>query len=76
MPQSVPQQIIVTTPEALRAIVGRAVAEAVEDVTSRLADDAREIRRGLLKQKGLLSATEAGELLGVSAYTIRQWVRE
>ena len=61
---------------AVRRLVQEAVAEAVAAVTERHAAEARELRRSLFVQKGLLSAAEAGQVLGgVSAETVMEYVR-
>lgn len=59
--------------EAVRA----AVAEAVTAITEAYAEEVRELRRGLFALKGLLTAAEAGEVLGgVTAETVMEYVKE
>lgn len=56
--------------------VRAAVAEAVAAVTEAHVDEVRELRRGLFATKGLLTAAEAGEVLGgVTSDTVMEYVR-
>lgn len=58
-------------------LIREAVAEAVAALTERQAADTKELRRSLFVQKGLLSAAEAGKVLGgVSAETVMEYVRQ
>ena len=63
--------------EQVGAAVRAAVAEAVAAVTEKHAEEVRELRRGLFVTKGLLTAAEAGEVLGgVTAETVMEYVKE
>jgi hypothetical protein len=56
-------RLVVLEEHEVRRLVQEAVAEAVAAVTELHAAEARELRRSLFVQKGLLSASEAGRVL-------------
>lgn len=75
-PGSSNSRLVVLEAHEVRRLVQDAVAEAVAAVTERQAADARELKRSLFVQKGLLTAAEAGKVLGgVSAETVMEYVR-
>lgn len=64
-------------PSEIARLTREAVAEAVGALVERHVEEVRELRRGLFVMKGLLSATEAGEVLGsVSSETVMEYVKE
>lgn len=69
-------RLVVLEEHEVRRLVQEAVAEAVAAVTELHASEAKELRRSLYVQKGLLTAAEAGKVLGgVSAETVMEYVR-
>ncbi|MEO1479602.1 MAG: helix-turn-helix domain-containing protein [Bacteroidota bacterium] len=69
-------RLIVLEDHEIRRLVQEAVAEAVAAVTELHAAEAKELRRSLYVQKGLLTAAEAGRVLGgVGADTVMEYVR-
>lgn len=69
--------IVVADRDALQGCVQSAVAEAVSVVVEAHAEEVRELRRSLFAAKGLLTAHEAGEVLGgVSAETVMSYVKD
>lgn len=70
-------KLFVADGDALRRALQPLVAEAVADALDTHVREVRELRRGLFVLKGLLTAHEAGVVLGgVSAATVMGYVRE
>lgn len=70
-------RLVVLEEHEVRRLVQEAVAEAVAAVTELHAAEAKELRRSLFVQKGLLTAAEAGKVLGgVSGETVMEYVRQ
>lgn len=69
--------LVLADREALERYLRAAVAEAFTAVLEGHAEEVRELRRGLFAAKGLLTAPEAGEVLGgVTAETVMSYVKD
>ncbi|PAP76358.1 helix-turn-helix domain-containing protein [Rubrivirga marina] len=69
--------LVLADPDALDSFIRAAVAEAVSAVIESHAAEVRALRESLFAAKGLLTAHEAGEVLGgVSAETVMAYVKD